>query len=450
MSMDYNPEDESIEPIEDESIEYIKDERLESVVFYGSWNEGFFSKFCALVFALAPILQHYIGIIQNAGFTVLILISPILVLKFLVKISRGGIDTECLVAILPLILFELYTVFVHGVDASRLFYVLFLILLFLSIASGCVNVSYFFKYAVIIAILATVAVLFEYFTHYVLSRNLDLKFLEYLVKDDTIWDKNAEDIEGLDVSAYFYRPSGFFLEPSHFFLYCFPLIAVCLLSSESNKRSKRAAIFISIGVVLTTSGMGIASVIGLWLVYFTLRNNDFNIKGAFTKFFSARTVLIGLVGIILLFVAYRYISFFHNSLDRIFTNDNSSAINGRVRLARSFAKTISGRAMYFGTPGITRGLEFNLSGFYATYFKWGIVGLIFTYWFYIQGIFKLKGAYFWISLIIVVVSYYSAHTHGTFYMLYYILFLMNGYFDRSMEKFQFEPTELEPTEFEPD
>lgn len=434
MSMDYN----------------IGDEKIESVISYGSWNEGFFNKLCALVFALAPILQHYIGIIQNAGFTVLILISPILILKFLVKISGNGINKECLVAIFPLILFELYTVVVHGVDASRLFYVLFLILLFLCIASGCVNISYFFKYAVVIAILATIAVFVEYVFHYVLHRDLDLKFLEYLVRDDTIWDKNAEAIEGLDVSAYFFRPSGFFLEPSHFFLYSFPLIGVCLLSPERNRKSMRAAILISIGLVLTTSGMGIASVIVLWLVYFILKNNEFNIKGAFTKFFSARTILIGMVSIILLFVAYRFIPFFHSSIERIFTNDDHSAIDGRVRLASSFAKTISGRAKYFGTPGITRGLDFNLSGFYATYFKWGIVGLVFTYWFYIQGIFKLKGAYFWISLIIVIISYYTAHTHGTFYMLYYILFLMSGYFERSMEKYQFEPDSLEPDILESD
>ena len=431
MSMDYN----------------IGDEKIESVISYGSWNQGFFNKLCALVFALAPILQHYIGIIQNAGFTVLILIFPILVLKFLAKISGNGINKECLVAILPLILFELYTVVVHGVVASRLFYVLFLILLFLSIASGCVNISYFIRYAVIVAIMATIAVLAEYVSHYVLHRDLDLKFLEYLVKDDTIWDRNAEAIEGLDVSAYFFRPSGFFLEPSHFFLYSFPLVGLCLLSPDRNQKSMHAAIFISVGIVLTTSGMGIASVIGLWLVYFILKNNDYNLKGAFAKFFSVRTILIGIVGIILLFVAYQFVPFFHSSVDRIFTDDNHSAIDGRVRLASSFAKSISGQAMYFGTPGITRGLEFNLSGFYATYFKWGIVGLFFTYWFYIQGIFKLKGAYFWISLIIVVISYYTAHTHGTFYMLYYILFLMSGYYDRSMEKYQFE---IKPNQFESD
>ncbi|MBQ6307305.1 MAG: hypothetical protein IJK78_12135 [Bacteroidales bacterium] len=425
----------------------IEDEGIESIVSYGSWNQGFFNKLCALVFALAPILQHYIGIIQNAGFTVLILISPILVLKFLAKISGNGINKECLVAILPLILFELYTVVVHGVVASRLFYVLFLILLFLSIASGCVNISYFIRYAVIVAIMATIAVLAEYVSHYVLHRDLDLKFLEYLVKDDTIWDRNAEAIEGLDVSAYFFRPSGFFLEPSHFFLYSFPLIGVCLLSPERNRKSMRAAIFISLGVILSTSGMGIACVIGLWLVYFVLKNNDFGIKGALARFFSARTILIGAVAIVILFVAYLFVPFFQSSVDRIFTNDDHSAIDGRVRLASSFAKSISGQAIYFGTPGITRGLEFNLSGFYATYFKWGIVGLFFTYWFYIQGIFKLKGAYFWISLIIVVISYYTAHTHGTFYMLYYILFLMSGYYDRSMEKYQFE---IEPNQFESD
>ena len=63
----------------------------------------------------------------------------------------------------------------------------------------------------------------------------------------------------------------------------------------------RAAIFISIGVILSTSGMGIACVIGLWLVYFILKNNDFGIKEALVRFFTARTILIGVAAVVLLF-----------------------------------------------------------------------------------------------------------------------------------------------------
>lgn len=414
----------------------VRVERIESVLSYGGWNKGIFNKLCALVFALVPIAQHYMGIIQNAGFTLLILISPIIILKFFSVFLKGSINKECFVAIIPLVFFEFYTAFIHGFNTSRLFYVFFVVLLFLSIASGCVNISYFFKFAIIIGCAATIAVIIQYVTHYIFGRNLNLTFLDYLVKDDTIWNRNAEAIEGLGISSYFYRPSGFFLEPSHFFLYTFPLIGILLLSPNRDRKSKRVALFLSFGVILTTSGMGIGCVVFFWAVYYLLKNNTRGAKGVLSRVLSVRTLLILVAVAAVVFVAYLSVPFIHSSIDRIFTNDNHNAIDGRVRLARSFAQTISGRAVIFGTPGITSDLDFNLSGFFATYFKWGIVGLFFTYWFYIQGFFKLKGPLFWISMIIVVISYFTAHTHGTFYMLYFLLFLMNGYYERSREKYQ--------------
>ena len=415
---------------------HINKQKWWSIVSYGKGNNTFFDKLCALVFALVPILQHYIGIVQNAGYSLLLLISPYLALKLLKRISKGSINSRIIVTVFPLILFELYTVFIHGFQLSRFFYVLFLIFLFLSIASGCVNISYFYKYATYIAIFATVVVVVQYITHYVFHRNIDLRFLEYLVRDDTIWDRTAEAIAGLDVSSYFYRPSGFFLEPSHFFLYTFPLIGVLLLTPNINRQRKKVALFLSLGILLTTSGMGIGVVTLFWTIYYMLKNNTNGIKGVLAKFFSTRSFLILIAIVAVVFVAYLFVPVIHSSIDRIITENDNNAIDGRVRLAKSFAQTISGRAVFIGTPGITSDMDFNLSGFYATFFKWGIVGLFFTYWFYIQGLFKLKGPFFWISLVIVVISYFTAHTHGTFYMLYFILFLMNGYYERSRVKFQ--------------
>ena len=57
---------------------------------YGSENTTFGDKICALVLALAPILQHYKGIIENAGFTVLILITPILFLRTFKKLDSAS------------------------------------------------------------------------------------------------------------------------------------------------------------------------------------------------------------------------------------------------------------------------------------------------------------------------------------------------------------------------
>ena len=39
-----------------------------------------------------------------------------------------------------------------------------------------------------------------------------------------------------------------------------------------------------------------------------------------------------------------------------------------------------------------------------------------------------------ISAIILVISFFTAHTHGTFYMVFYTIFLMNGYYESALQK----------------
>ena len=256
--------------------------------------------------------------------------------------------------------------------------------------------------------------------------------MSLLVSQNVIWVKNAVNLGAIGRT---YRPAGFFLEPSHFFLYSFPIIAVLLLSANNNKPRFRTALFLSLGLVLSTSGMGIAVALGLWVLYYALYRNAKNNNVMISKLLNVLTVLVLLIFGILFLLAYQFIPFFQNSVDRIFVEDETTnAIDGRVRLAQNYVKSISGKAVWFGTPGVTQELNFNLSGFFATYIRWGIIGLILSYWFYVRGLFKLKGAYFWISLIIVFISYFTAHTHGTFYMIYFGVFLLNGYYGISLKK----------------
>jgi hypothetical protein len=237
------------------------------------------------------------------------------------------------------------------------------------------------------------------------------------------------------VAGYMFRPSGFFLEPSHFFLYSFPIITVLLLSVNRDKTNLRTALFISLGLLLTTSGMGIAVLAGLWTLYFLVykKANDYTLNNIL-KIISVRSVVIVLLLIIVFFFAYQSIPFIQSAVDRVFYEDETNnAIEGRVRLVKDYVSSITGRAVWFGTPiSELDDLDFNIPGFFATYIRWGIFGLLLSYWFYLQGLFKLKGPYFWLTLIIVVISYFTAHTHGTFYMLYFVVFLMNGYYESSI------------------
>lgn len=396
---------------------------------YGSENTTFGDKICALVLALSPILQHYKGIIENAGFTVLILITPILFLRTFKKLDSGVVERKSFFAIIPLIIFYFYTILIRDFNFMRLGYVLLLSWIFICVSNGSINISYFFKCATKIAILATIAIIIQFVSHNVLGRTIDFRPLSLLTTQENIWVRTSVNYGAV---GYLYRPSGFFLEPSHFFLYSFPIIVVLLLSIDRDKKDFRTALFLSLGLLLTTSGMGIVVLAGLWTLYFLIykRIENYSIS-SFIKQISVRSVVIVLLLVVFFYFAYRGIPFIQNAVDRILTEDETSnAIEGRTRLVENFVKGITGRAVWFGTPNAMADIDFNVPGFFATYIKWGILGLLFSYWFYLQGLFKLKGPYFWLTLIIVVISYFTAHTHGTFYMLYFVLFLMNGYYER--------------------
>lgn len=419
----------------------------QKLMIYGSENTTFGDKVCALVLALAPLLQHYKGIVQNAGFTVLLLITPILFLRTYYKLKVGLVNKKCFYAIIPLILFYFYTILIRDFNVMRLGYVLLLSWIFICVSNGSINISYLFKCATKIAILATIAIIIQFIAHNILGRTIDFRPLSLLVTQQNIWVRNSVNF---GVAGYMFRPSGFFLEPSHFFLYSFPIITVLLLSVNRDKTNLRTALFISLGLLLTTSGMGIAVLAGLWTLYFLVykKANDYSLNNIL-KIISVRSVVIVLLLIIVFFFAYRSIPFIQSAVDRVFYEDETSnAIEGRVRLVKDYVSSITGRAVWFGTPiSELDDLEFNVPGFFATYIKWGIFGLLFSYWFYLQGLFKLKGPYFWLTLIIVVISYFTAHTHGTFYMLYFVVFLMNGYYESSInssiEESSFDESSIE-------
>ena len=401
-----------------------------SIALLGSENEHFLDKLCAWLLVLAPLLQHYVGIYENAGFTALLLAFPIVTLRFVWKISAGTIDKNCLSAVFPLLLFELYSSFAHGLVISRLVYSVFMVWMFFCIASGCVNVGKVIRYASYVACVAAALLLVQYVTYYVLHFHIRLVPTQLFLPESSRWLDRS--LNGIAEGGNMYRPSSIFLEPSHLFLYSFPLLCMCLLLPDMTAWRKRVAVVLTAGIILSTSGMGIAVAVGLWglflAMYYEKRGK---IRFRWSTLFSGRTIcsLVLLLGALV--GTYLFVPFFKNAVNRIFVNTTgSTAIDGRVRLAINYIKKISGLAVLVGAAGATADLNFNLAGFFATYIRWGAIGVALTYWFYGQGLLRLKGAYFWLTFIILVLSFFTAHTHGTFYMMYYFLFLIDGYYKK--------------------
>ncbi len=400
------------------------------IIGYGAENNTVMDRLCAFFIALSPILQHYKGFYRNAGFSVLIIISPVLVLRLLSNLAKGKYDTKCLKAIVPLLLFQVYKIFDHTPNISKTLYGIFMIIVLTAIALGCVNVRYFVRYASVISVLAGAFLVVQYCCYYILGFHLQLVPTSLLLSDANAWILGVRTgLYGLNGAKNgFYRPCAFFLEPSHLFLYSFPVLCLLLFSPGMNRHRKQTAFFVALSMILSTSGMGVFIAAGLLVAYYMFYNGHDNIA-KLKNIFSGKNIFILAAVLSAMIVAYFSIDVFQLMIKRIFSSvtGNSTAIDGRTRLARSLIQNISDKSFFIGITDNVSDITFNLPGFYATLYKHGIIGIFLSYLFYIPGIFKLKEAGFWTSAVILLISFFTAHTHGTFYLIYFVIVIMNGY-----------------------
>ena len=387
--------------------------------------------FVALIVVLAPLLQHYKGLYENAGFTAILLAAVFIFYKLFLAVKAGAFtktQKDRLLAVIPILLFLGYTAINRGFSFSRILYAGFFGLVYIAIALDCVDLKRVLRYAFYVCCAATVVLLIQYVCYYLIRFKLQVIPVSLLHEESERWVERSTSTK----IGGFYRPSGFFLEPSHVFLYFFPSIAFLLFMPKMNMRRIISAMFLTLGVVLSTSGMGIAVAAGLWAIYILLysaKGNREN-KPQFSNLFTKRTLI--MIGIFLcaLVVAYFTIDVVRNTVNRIFVNDSgSTAIAGRVRRTLNHMKKMSARDLIIGYSKdvAVSEFDFNTAGFFATLFKQGIIGVILSYWFYLRGLRNLHSANFWYTLVIVFISFFTAHTHGTFYMLLFVCFQMYGY-----------------------
>ena len=158
------------------------------------------------------------------------------------------------------------------------------------------------------------------------------------------------------------------------------------------------------------------------------RNDSFSIA----KFFQPKSILLLTFILVAVVAMYFCVPFFHNSIARIVGSgsDYTNAIAGRVSSGNKLISQMSGLPLLIGTEDGLTGIKFNMSGFNETMYQYGIVGILISYIFYLQGIFRLKKEYFWLTLIIIALSFFSSHTHSTMFMLYSAFVFVDGYQDK--------------------
>ena len=401
---------------------------LAKINFYGKKEGGCVDGFFSFLIAFSLILQHYKGILGNAGISVLVLGLPYIVLGLLAKLQNEKISGEKI--IFPLVLFSLYKAFIHEVNFMGIAQAIVIVIYYFAIAEGVINLRSVFKSASRIAQLASVLIIVQYVCHYVLGFHLKLVPVSLLLPESSQWIAGAETGQvGINgIRSELYRPSAFFLEPSHMFLYVFPILFVFLLSPNMDKWRKKIANLLTVGLFLTTSGMGIGVSCFAWVLYLGFNSGKLNnIK--LKNVFRIKNLIILIIFCDVFIVLCFTVPFFRDSIVRIFVGESggSNAIEGRTAQGFNLIANLTGMKLLIGVTSTTAGIQFNMAGFVATLYKFGIIGTFLSYAFYVKNAICQKIPYKWIAAVIVFVSFFSAHTHGIFYMLYYVIILMMGY-----------------------
>ncbi len=418
-------------------MNYLKEanSNLMEIGVLGKENNRKFDWICPALLATVPILQHYIGIV-SAGATMLLILFPYVFVKICFRLKNIKNYKNNLIVISPLIVYCAYMVFDHGTDIFEIGRLGLLCAFFVALAFECINLKYLIKAAILIASLASIIIIIQYICYYVLGFHLQIIPTFLLLEESEQWILLAEtgthSITGelMDI----YRPSALFLEPAHMFIYCFPLIMLLLLSPYITKTRIALAVLISVGVYLGTSGMGILFLFGCWMLYLGLFRSKDNLPHMRNLITKGNMIRMALFFVIFL-VMTTQIEVFAGAFDRVASGE---ATSGRTEEGNALLQEgMRGINLWIGNADNTEGIEFHLSGFAATLYKYGIIGVIISYIFYVRSLLLLRWEYFWISFIVLVLSFYSAHTHGSFYMLYYVAILLNGYSYGKINKFTF-------------
>lgn len=155
-----------------------------------------------------------------------------------------------------------------------------------------------------------------------------------------------------------FRPSAFFLEPSHFAAYA--VIALGILLFENDKKINRKAIIITISILMTTSGLGMAASMLLWgikALEFLSSKNRLRLRNTLIVCFAALCVFI---------VLYFAVDPFQRAVNRVLISDNQNAITGRLWTSFLLDK-LSGVDMYLGLGFRNRPVsEYSGSVYYMT------------------------------------------------------------------------------------
>ncbi len=269
-----------------------------------------------------------------------------------------------------------------------------------------VFMNYLRKASFIVVGYAMVQSLFYFFTGVNLPGTFGPTKVDYTPDESAV----AAVSSALD---YFYRPTSFFYEPSHAAYFMCPYLCYLLFINKdlSDKKIRNAAIFMSLGILVTTSGQGLVSLVACWGIWTLKELKKFNVKAIIL-------LVLAITFIIVNFDVYKIV-------ERVITTDEYSGIDARkggydIMKETSIYKLILG----FGYGNYDQTIYYSSLAEIIT--CTGIVGLILVINMYLR--IYLKGIKF--QKVLVIVSFLLMAGGGVYTTCYLCQYLPLLFYNR--------------------
>ena len=280
----------------------------------------------------------------------------------------------------PLFIYLIYAIF-KGTSSSILLCIAIGVHLS-AISTGIINTHYLRQCIENVSIFAALCVTLQQLVHATTGVHIPMIYPGGLI--DGLKDYSVNILTGIPMGGEtMYRPCAFFLEPSHMSQYCIIGLGSSLFRM---KPAIKNAIVISIGLIMTTSGMGVVLTFGMWAWWIMNKNNlNGNGRGKKNSFFL-------LIGLVLLVVVLYQIPFFQSVVSRFTSNpdDDYNAITGRTLWWDVYFGEGQLSNFVYGM-GLSDMPEEYFTGIMTQLYAYGIIGTFFFLLYIVILIIRTKG-----------------------------------------------------------
>lgn len=312
------------------------------------------NKMYNLYIVLLPIISFYRVPFMNFGWGIFLLFVffPYIV-AVLIKKKVRRLDITVIVYFSYLM--------IRSIDNIQSVILYCLVLLNIFAASETIDIGKIYAWFINVSIIASAIILIQK-SLYLIGVDVSFTVNQWLLSD-------FSEVNTLLNQGTLVRTSGIFMEPSHFAQYVIVGFTILLFEKEKINREnyKIKIIIIFLGVIVSTSGLGILSLGVILGIYFLFCKHNYN-----TSFIVRLLVFIVIVPV-LYFVILK-IPIINLSITRVFgTVDSYNAIAGRSVYTDLYLSMLHGFELFFGVG--YQEIEVYLTGAMTLIYRFGIVGI---------------------------------------------------------------------------